>query len=408
MNHKLLLCTSFIFSSSFLFAQSSNKAYAITGKASNRFVWTDIKQIDINSGKVEKTLYESDKTAFKTVSLDKSVSAKAESTNPAGLGVAACALDTRHNRLYFAPMHFSEISYVDLNKTELIFTTVKRNILPASTNKYIAEENQLSRMVIGADGFGYALTNDGNHLLRFSTGKNPKVEDLGGLLDAEANKGISIHNKCSSWGGDMLADAFGNLVVVSANHNVYSIDTKTRVATYTGVITGLPANYTTNGAVVNNDGDIVVSSANVFDGLFKVNYKDLKAVKIETEDKTFNASDMANANLLRQKEADALVKFDVSKSVLPALSAVGEARVYPNPVINNQVNVLFEDQQAGRYTIQLSDLAGRVLQIKTVTISGKSQIEAVRFFKKPASGTYLVKVINSKKELAFADKVIVQ
>lgn len=406
MNPKLLLCIFFISFTIHSYSQAGSKAFAITGKAANRFVWTDIKQIDINSGKLIKTLYESDKTVFKTSSLDKAAARSEANGNPTGFGIAACAFDARHNRLYFAPMHFSEISYIDLNKSEISFTTVKRNILPAK-NKYMAEENQLSRMVMGADGFGYALTNDGNHLLRFSTGKNPVVEDMGALLDAESNKGISVHNKCSSWGGDMLADAFGKLVIVSANHNVYTIDIKTKIATYTGTITGLPASYTTNGAVVDDNGDIIVSSANVFDGLFKVNYKELKAVKLETEDKNFNASDMANANLLLQKEADAMVKFDVSKQVLPLFSASGDARIYPNPVVNNQVNVLFDGQPAGRYSIQVTDIAGRILQVKDVTVTGK-QLEAIRFSKKPTQGIYIVKVMNNKKELTFTDKIIVQ
>lgn len=407
MNPKLLLCAFFVSFTVLGYSQAGNKAFAITGKASNRFVWTDIKQIDISSGKLIKTLYESDKTVFKTSSLDRTSVAKLESnSNPTGFGIAACAFDARHNRLYFAPMHFSEISFIDLNSNELIFTTVKRNIL-AATNKYMAEENQLSRMVMGADGFGYALTNDGNHLLRFSTGKNSLVQDMGALLDAESNNGISVHNKCSSWGGDMLADAFGRLVIISANHNVYTIDIKTRIATYTGTISGLPANYTTNGAVVDDNGDIIVSSANVFDGLFKVNYKELKAVKLATEDKNFNASDMANANLLLQKEADAMVKFDISKQVLPIFTATGDARIYPNPVVNNQVNVLFDGQHAGRYTIQVTDIAGRVLLVKDVTVTGK-QLELIRFIKKPTNGTYVVKVMNNKKELTFTDKIIVQ
>lgn len=407
MNPKLLLCIFFISFTIQSYSQAGNKAFAITGKAANRFVWTDIKQIDISNGKLIKTLYESDKTFFKTSSLDQTVAARPEANgNPTGFGIAACAFDARHNRLYFAPMHFSEISYIDLNKSEISFTTVKRNILPAK-NKYMAEENQLSRMVMGADGFGYALTNDGNHLLRFSTGKNPVVEDMGALLDAESNKGISVHNKCSSWGGDMLADAFGKLVIVSANHNVYTIDVKTKIATYSGTIAGLPANYTTNGTMVDDNGDIIVSSANVFDGLFKVNYKELKAIKLETEDKSFNASDMANANLLLQKEADAMVKFDVSKQVLPLFSASGNARIYPNPVVNNQLNVLFDGQPAGRYSIQVTDIAGRILQVKDVTVTGK-QLEAIRFSKKPTQGTYIVKVMNNKKELTFTDKIIVQ
>lgn len=409
MRYQFLLIIIFLSVTVLSVAQKKNIAYAITGKSSNKFVWADIKQIDITTGKVVNTLFESDKTTFKSRSLDQSRTGNSAIHNPTGFGVAACALDARNGRLYFAPMHFSEISFLDLNNAEANFTTVIKHILPApADNSYIAEENQFSRMVIAADGYGYALTNDANHLIRFSTGRKTTVEDLGALIDAESNKGISIHNKCTSWGGDMLADAFGRLVVISANHNVYSIDTRSRISTFTGTITGLAANYTTNGAVVDNDGSIVVSSANVFDGLYKVNYKDLKAVKIPSDEKAFNASDMANGNFLLQQEADAITKFNLSNAVIPKLAQDASARVYPNPVAGNQFNVLFENQKAGRYTILLTDIAGKIIQSKVVSIAKGGQVESLRFINKITKGTYLVKVIGENKVSAFSEKIIVQ
>ena len=39
-----------------------------------------------------------------------------------------------------------------------------------------------------ADGNGYAITNDGNHLIRFTTGKKTVITDFGNLIDAETNK----------------------------------------------------------------------------------------------------------------------------------------------------------------------------------------------------------------------------
>jgi hypothetical protein len=409
MRSKFLLIITFLSFTILSVAQKKNIAYAITGKSSNKFVWADIKQIDITTGNVVNTLFESDKTTFKSRSLDQSRKGNSAIHNPTGFGVAACALDARNSRLYFAPMHFSEISFLDLNNAEASFTTVVKHILPApADNSYIAEENQFSRMVIAADGYGYALTNDANHLIRFSTGRKTTVEDLGALIDAESNKGISIHNKCTSWGGDMLADAFGKLVVISANHNVYSIDTRNRVATFTGTITGLSANYTTNGAVVDNDGNIVVSSANVFDGLYKVNFKDLKAVKIPSDEKAFNASDMANGNFLLQQEADAITKFNLSNHVIPKLTQDAAARVYPNPVAGNQFNVLFENQKAGRYTILLTDIAGKIIQSKVVNVLKDGQVESLRFANKITRGTYLVKVIGENKVSAFSEKIIAQ
>ncbi|MEP7144873.1 MAG: T9SS type A sorting domain-containing protein [Ferruginibacter sp.] len=407
MKCKLLLSAALLSASFFSNAQSASKTYAITGKANNNFLWADIKQVDITSGKVNKTLFESDKTAFKMTNLDKTVVAsKGIDNSPTGLGVAACALDTRHNRLYFATMHFSDIRFLDLDKDEANFTTIKTNIIAKGSNTgYQPEENHITRMVIAADGYGYALTNDANHLIRFSTAKNPVVMDLGNLIDAESNKTISIHNKCSSWGGDMVADAFGKLVVISASHNVFMVDINSRIASLKGSISGLPANFTTNGAAVDDDGSLVVSSANVFEGLYKVNMKDLSAVKVPGKEPAFNASDLANGNFLSQKEANDITRYNPTKLGIPG---TGEAKVYPNPLpAGSQVNVAFEDQPAGKYTIVLTDIAGRAFQSKAVIISKTGQVVTMRLTGKTSSGMYLVKILNEKKQLAFSDKIVI-
>ena len=230
------------------------------------------------------------------------------------------------------------------------------------------------------------------------------VEDLGNLVDGENNKGISIHNKCSSWGGDMVADAFGKLVIISASRNVFNVDVKSRVADFAGTITGLPANFSTNGAAVDDDGNLVVSSANVFEGLYKVDLKGFVATKIPSKEQAFNASDLANGNLLSQKEANDLMRFDYTKHA-PVIS---DGRVYPNPLTGNQFNVVFDRQPAGKYTILLTDIAGRSLQSKVVNISKASQVETVRVTAKTAKGMYLVKVLNENKQQAFSEKVVMQ
>ena len=410
MNNKFLLSATLLASSFFATAQNASRTYAITGKENNNFLWADIKQVDIATGKVVKTLFEADKTAFKSIDLDKSGEISktgATTTNPTAFGVAACALDTKHNRLYFTPMHFSDLRYLDLDQSEANFTTVKRNIISIPSNtSYQPEENQITRMVFAADGYGYALTNDGNHLIRFNTGKRAQVEDLGNLIDAEANKGISVHNRCTSWGGDMVADAFGKLVFISASHNVFIIDVASRIATYSGAVTGLPENFTTNGAAVDNDGNMIVSSANVFDALYKVNMKDLKAERVQSTEKPFNASDLANGNFLSQKEADAAIKFSALKPAIVA--AATDAKVFPNPVTGSEFNVLFDGQKAGKYTILLTDLAGRSLQTKVVSLTTGSETVTVRLAKKTAHGMYLVKVLDESKQVTLSEKVVIE
>ena len=412
MKYKILLLGASLLSVVFSNAQYASKTYAITGKANNNFFWADIKQVDLTTGKINKVFFEADKTTFKNTNLDKSAMARSsEVSNPTGLGVAACAFDTRHNRLYFATMHYSDIRYLDLNGSGTEFTTIKKNAIGtvSAKNGFQPEEAHITRMVIAADGYGYALSNDANHLLRFSTSNNPTVEDLGNLVDGESNNGISIHNKCTSWGGDMVADAFGKLVVVSASHNVFNIDVKNRVASYVGSITGLPANFSTNGAAVDDEGGLVVSSANVFEGLYKVNMKGLAAVKVPSTEQAFNASDLANGNLLLEKEAAAASKFDITNSNIRVATFVkGEAKVFPNPVTASVFNVNLVDQKEGRYTIVFADVAGRTLQTKTVNVIKGNHTEQVNIQNRPAKGVYMVKVLDAQNQIIITEKIVLE
>lgn len=408
MKSKVLLTATLIAATALAHAQD-NKAYAFTGKATSKFLWADIKQVDLATGNIVKTIFEADKTTYKITTQNRNEVADAQELLPTNFGIAASAFDARSNKLFFASMHFSDLRYLDLSKSTPEFTIIKRNIIPvtATSRPYQVEENQFTRMAIGADGYGYAMTNDGNHLIRFTTGRKPSVEDLGAVMDAASNSGISIHNKCTSWGGDMIADAFGKLVIISANHNVFVLDVKTKVATHIGAVTGLPVNFTTNGAVVDANGDIVVSSANVFEGLYKFNFKELKATGIATSDKTFNASDLANSNLLFQKQANDNVKFDLGNMTLPAYEVMGDARVFPNPVTADQFNVSFEGLTAGKYNIVFADLTGRTLQQKSVSIKG-NQVETIKLINKMAKGMYWVKVLDENGRIAFTQKIVLQ
>jgi len=132
--------------------------------------------------------------------------------------------------------------------------------------------------------------------------------------------------------------------------------------------------------------------------------KDLVATKVVSTEAPFNASDLANGNFLNQKEANDLVRFEYTK----APTTPADARVYPNPSTGSQFNVLFENQPSGKYTIVLTDLAGRALQSKVVSIAKPGQVETMRVTGKTARGMYLVKVLNESRQLAFSEKLVIQ
>lgn len=415
---KILLSATFSLTAYIAAAQNSDKAFAITGDGNQDHLWMNIRQVDLGTGKLSRTIFQRSKTNF--VLTD--VNTKATNTQqnlpsdiymskeyPTGSLVAAAAYDSRNNKLFFTPMRIGELRWVDLdikNETPK-FYTLSSEVLNFGNAK--DEANHITRMVIAADGNGYAMTNDGNHFIKFTTGKKPVITDLGNLVDDATNNTVSIHNKCTSWGGDMLADAFGKLYVISANRHVFIVDINSRVATYKGSISGLPANYTTNAAAVNNKGQIVVGSANVFEGYYIVNLSDLNASPLEGSDKIYNASDMANGNLLLQKEADAAKKYTVTTGpLLENTFSNSDKRVFPNPVTTSSFAVLFNGFKAGTYNIVLTDLSGRNIQSQKTSVNKGNQKETINVKNLSAKGMYMVKVYDEAKQVVFTEKVLIQ
>ena len=406
MNKKLLLPAFFVFSGMAIFAQDANKTYAITGDGNGDFLWMNIRQVNIGSGKVEKAIYTRDQTAFvlKDVNSKKGAAISKELTAPTSSMVAAAAYDKKHGKLFFTPMRLDELRWLDIaagGETKQFYS------LNSFSGGNLADEaNHITRMVINADGYGYAITNDANHLIRFSTGKNIVVEDLGNIIDADVSAGYSIHNKCTSWGGDMVADAYNKLYIISASHQVFVVNVGTRVATYKGAITELPGNFTTNGAAVDADGNIVVSSANSFSGYYKVNLNDLKAIYIEGSDKLYNASDLANGNLLLQKEAN--IAKSIGTASLPILAPMVEGRVFPNPVTANECKVSLDGIATGKYQIVITDLSGRNILSKSIQAVGKGQVETIKLSSQMAKGMYLVKITDAAGQTIVTERIVVQ
>src|SRR4249920_3531307 len=102
MNNKLLL-TAALITSSFATMAQSNKAFAITGDGNNDFIWMNIRQVDLGTGQVTKTLFERSKTNFVlTDAITKRSVNQASTANgnifastdyPTGTYVAAAAYD---------------------------------------------------------------------------------------------------------------------------------------------------------------------------------------------------------------------------------------------------------------------------------------------------------------------------
>lgn len=391
--------------------QKRTTAFAITSARQGQFVWTEVKLIDLQTGEVLKQVYESNRDQYNifTARDGKPLKIKNEAGQiadqqkmPFSTFSAACAYDQKHNRLYYTPMFINQLRYIDLSaKSPSVYYFEGEEFSRATTLNN--EANHITRMVIGADGNGYALSNDGNHLVKFTTGRKPVITDLGALQDDPANKDISIHNRCTSWGGDMVASADGSLYVVSANHSVFKIDVRSRIATFVAAVDGLPAGFTSNGAAIDDQGAMVLSSANSTDGYYAVDMRNWKAQKIQGAGKVFNTSDLANGNLAFDKEQ----KAERSPVLTRQPAAPDGITLYPNPVVENRFRVTFNTDQLGRYSVQVVDLTGRVLQENIVTVAGKGQAVEIGLQNALAKGVYMVKVLSNLKKTVHTDKIVV-
>ncbi len=391
--------------------QKQSMAYAITSSEKGNFNWTDVKQIDFTTGSVTRSVFDAKQTNFtvfnaRTGKEIKPVTAQngvttTNATMPVASLSAACAFDQRHNRLYYAPLFMNQLRYIDLDETApKIYYFENESFTPVTDLNN--EANHITRMVIGADGDGYALSNDANHLIRFTTGRKPVITDLGALQDDATNGEKSIHSKTTGWGGDMIADAAGNLYVISAYRHVFKVNIQSKAASWVAEIQGLPASFTTNGAVVDNEGQLVVSSANTAEGYYKVDMHSWQATRIDIKGTVFNASDLANGNLAfaNDKTTSPLINRAIIRNDKIAL--------YPNPVATSQVYVSFNSKESGRYTIQLADLTGKIISEKIVQISAGGQVVPMPVNNGLARGPYMLKVLSNSKKAVFTDKLIVK
>jgi hypothetical protein len=417
MNFKLLLTAGLVATSFVAGAQNANRGFAITGDGTKDYMWMNIRQVDLGTGQVNTTVFDRTKSKFTITDVEAKKTfnqttvndgtAKSSELYPTSSFVAAAAYDRRNEKLFFVPMRVGQLRWMDANIKNDVPTFYSIAIPGYSPSLNIDEANNITRMVIGSDNVGYAITNDGNHLYKFTTGRKPVITDLGALVDAEDNNGLSVHNKCTSWGGDMIGDAYGKLYIITASRNVFVIDADTRITTFKGTISGLPANYTTNGAAVDADGSVILCSATAFDGYYKMSITDLAAKKIEGSDMVYNASDLASGNLLFQKEADEARSNSFAKLVPANTNVINENTVYPNPVTGSSFNVALAGKLQGNYSIVITDLAGRAMQTTKTSLTKGQQVQVVNFNSRPVKGTYLVKVLDEKGAEILSDKLMV-
>ena len=396
------------------YSQNDRFAFAITDLQSTGSGWNALRKLDLKSGEFTTVLLngsDASLTAY-DVSTRKAWKAMPDvqfgdyMQAPFSTGVAAMAYDKKNNRLYFTPMFIDQLRYVDLKSMKVFYVTdqsfTKLNSMHNDEGKIV------TRMTINPDGTGYAVSNDANTFIRFTTGKKLQITQLGSLVDDPSNGGVSIHNKCSSWGGDMIADDEGNLYILSSRNSVYKIDVETKAAKLLGYIKGLPQDFTTNGAVVTTEGKVLVSSAVNGNAYFLVDPKDWTATQYASKAGIFRSSDLANSNYLQTKPKNTTQSEIVTRKAPDNFIAQSKISIYPNPVTNNQFTLQFGKIAAGNYDIELTNVTGQVVMQRAVNVQSEDQVETISIKSSFARGVYLVKVTGRNHESVLSQKLVVQ
>lgn len=406
MKNKILL-TLTVFIPGLIFSQSSS-FFAISS-AEEQHQWLNIQMINGKDVQKTQTLYnyKNQNVYFINAVTNTAIptsNSNPRQTGPTGSMVAAAGFDAQHQQLFFIPMFVPELRWADVsNPAAPRYFAMDVPVL--SQLNFNNPANQITRMTIGADNNGYALSNDGNQFIRFTTGIKPIAANLGALVDAASNGQNSVHNQCSGWGGDLVAADDGSLYLFTQKAHVYQINITTRIAKYLGHINGLPENFTTNGAAVDENGEVVVSCATGNFPLYRLSLKTLSAQPAFGQaSQVFNVSDMASGHLLFQKKAADRRRPGTQRFIL----ANQKVSIYPNPVTENRLNVNFESVTNGIHHVQLLDLSGKILLTQVVNISGIKQIRELKISAALSKGVYLVNVLNEKAQIIYSEKIILQ
>jgi hypothetical protein len=86
----------------------------------------------------------------------------------------------------------------------------------------------------------------------------------------------------------------------------------------------LPRGFSTNGAIVEGGSNIIVSSASSTMGYYRFDLNTLEAEKVSESENVFNASDLANANLVSEKKKMVLTFM---RDLNYGMTRVGQFRV---------------------------------------------------------------------------------
>lgn len=366
--------------------------FAITGKQVPQIVFNDLRALDLNKGTSGEIFFsaQSSPKIFSQTLQANFEEIKNSAHNAQTPSMASLAFDKSNNALVFVPM-FSSNVYVMNMRTKQI-TLVENN---AVKSVQCNVDSHITRMAATKDGNIYAMSNSGSQLIKISSDNGRyAVQDLGTIKDISANAEMSLSKMVTGYGGDMIADADGNLYVFSAFNNVFKINVRNLTSEFMGTISGLPEKYTVNGAAVNLDGNVIVGNARG-EGLYEINFSTLESKAIAGDFK-MPVYDLASPYFLNDKAAATTTNL---------FSGI---EIYPTKVNQQFFNIKINNERVkGNLKVELADYMGNKLMKQNINVVRNNSEFKINLNKYNA-GVYIVNISDATGNTIFNTKIVIE
>jgi len=362
MKRALLLCAVFMTG----YFTNAQDIVAATGLTKGKIDFNDFRTIDINNLSSSSVLLtKADKINFESLTT--------ESTKTCSCGKYIAAMTMAQNGdLFYLPMNGTKVSMVN--------TSSKTGSLIDVPNSLIDNKNQstyFARMTTGSDGFIYTLNNNGSELLKISA--SGSIQNLG-TVNGIAQQAKALGNDTAVYGGDMIADAFGNLYVISASAHVFKFNPNKMNAEYIGKINGLADGYTVNGVAVMKDGNVLLATTSAHD---------LYIMDMNTLEANFKADysvpvyDLSSPYFLRQNMMDEIAGTQSKYSL------------YPTIVKDSELNIVSKSNENSNLQVSVWNLNNKQIYSKSLTVNAIGDYK-VSLNGSLQPGIYVLKAVNQE------------
>lgn len=362
--------------------------FALAGKDSPRIEFSDFRAMNSNGTSGESIFSVSSQAKVVSQARNAQITEDKNSYNHAqAMALATLAFDSSGNNLVYMPMFSSNI-YV-LNQKNKEITLVENNAVRVTACDI---NSHMTRMTAGYDGNIYAINNAGTQFIQISKKSGEYVvNDLGIIKDDPSNGKNSFTAMESGFGGDMIADADNNFYIFSTSGNVFKVSTKELNARFIGKITGIPDNYSVNGAAVNFKGNIVIASAKGA-SLYQLNLEDLQATQLSGEN-NLHIYDLASKYFVNDRATSANVFANLD--------------VYPTKVDEDFIYVNVNDKSVkGNIKVNIFDISGKVIMTQTLSVKDGLLNKQI-YLKNLVNGSYIVNITDASGKALLNKKILV-